>query len=114
MWLSKPEFDATSVGDAEAEEQRVHNHNHSMMDVQKPDAPMGAKERRRTGSGRPRISMDLFNSDCRSPAISPVIPLLNLSAKLVVVKSAVVLGKEPVDVTQILLNFLQEQISVPS
>ena len=42
MWLSKPEFDATSVGDAKAEEQRGH-HNHSMMDVQKPDALWGRK-----------------------------------------------------------------------
>ena len=38
MWMSKPEFDAISVGDAEdEEEQRGHNQNHSMMDVQKPD-----------------------------------------------------------------------------
>ena len=56
MWMSKPEFDAISVGDAEDEEQRGHNHNHSMMDVQKPDT-MGAKVRHRAESGRPRISM---------------------------------------------------------
>ena len=114
MWLSKPEFDATSVGDSEAEEQRGHNHNHSVMDVQKPDAPMGAKERHRAGSGRPGISMaERLRRGMTGEMAGDLQSLLNKS-KPVIAKSAMVLGKEPVDVTQILLNFLQERVSAPS
>ncbi|KAF5388425.1 hypothetical protein D9615_000845 [Tricholomella constricta] len=100
MWLSKPEFDTSPPEDEE---------NHSMsVDVQRADAP---KERR-----VPRTSLTLGERLRRGMTGEMAADLQSLlsKAKPIIAKSNSVLGKESVDLTPVLSNFLHERIAVPA
>lgn len=98
MWLSKPEFDVAAP-DADADES---------MDVQRTDT---SKERR-----PPRPSMSLaerLRRGMTGEMAADLQSLLNKS-KPIITKSDTVIGKENVDLTQVLSNFLQERIVAPA
>lgn len=100
MWLSKLEFD-TTTNDAEMEEQ-------TSMDAQRSEA---TKDRR---VSRPAMTMaDRLRRGMTGEMAADLQSLLNKS-KPIIAKSDAIIGKESVDLTQILINFLQERIVAPA
>ena len=119
MWLSKPEF---APGQEETDE---------AMDVQKPDSgPSGLNvpasagglnistlkvDRRVTGSAARSTSASISMAErlrrgMTGDMASELLTLLN-KAKPLLAKSAEVVGeRDAVDITQVLVNFLQERI----
>ncbi|KAF9270816.1 hypothetical protein L218DRAFT_1014004 [Marasmius fiardii PR-910] len=99
MWLSKPDADVTS-SDMDTDE--------PTLDLQKSEAP---KDRR---GGRASLSLgDRMRRGMTGEMAADVQSLLNKS-KPAIVKSDVILGTGWVDVTPILLTFLQERIIAPT
>ncbi|KAH9942601.1 nucleoporin subcomplex protein binding to Pom34-domain-containing protein [Amylocystis lapponica] len=101
MWLSKPEFDASSN---ERENDDMVTDNHS---------PEPLKERR---VARRRTSMTLAERLRRGMTGEMAADLQSLlgKARPVIAKSDTVLGSNDVDLTQVLSHFVSERISVPS
>ena len=101
MWLSKPEFDA-SPNDADGDDMMVEGQpgdSTSLKERRARKASMTMAERLRRGM-KGEMAADLQS-------------LLN-KAKPVIAKSSTVLGTKDVDLTQALLYFVQERISVPA
>ncbi|KAG7099843.1 hypothetical protein E1B28_001650 [Marasmius oreades] len=99
MWLSKPDVDVTA-SDMDTDE--------PILDLQKAEVP---KDRR-----GPRTSLSLGDRIRRGMTgemAADVQSLLN-KAKPVVVKSDTILGSGWVDITSILLTFLQERVIIPT
>ncbi|KAH9939314.1 uncharacterized protein BXZ73DRAFT_99515 [Epithele typhae] len=93
LWLSKPEFDAAPA-DEDGEE---------TMGVD--DGPGTSRARKASLSMAERLRRGM-----KGEMAADVVALLN-RAKPVVAKTAAVVGKEEVDLTQVLLFFVQERIS---
>ncbi|TBU45205.1 nucleoporin subcomplex protein binding to Pom34-domain-containing protein [Dichomitus squalens] len=101
MWLSKPEFDAPS-NDADGDDMVVEGQlgdSTSLKERRARKASMTMAERLRRGM-KGEMAADLQ-------------ALLN-KVKPVIAKSTTVLGMKDVDLTQALLYFVQERISVPA
>ncbi|KAJ7919323.1 nucleoporin subcomplex protein binding to Pom34-domain-containing protein [Mycena leptocephala] len=94
MWLSKPDFDVNSNNDMDMEDQ----------------ADGGREERR-----APRASVSLADRLRRGVTGEMAADLQSLlnKSKPVMAKSDAVLGSSGVDLTQVLLNFLQDRIISP-
>ncbi|KAJ7455948.1 nucleoporin subcomplex protein binding to Pom34-domain-containing protein [Mycena galericulata] len=94
MWLSKPDFDVNSSNDMDTEEQ----------------ADSGRDERR-----APRASLSLADRLRRGVTGEMAADLQSLlnKSKPVIAKSDAVLGSAGIDLTQVLLNFLQDRIISP-
>ncbi|KAG5653361.1 hypothetical protein H0H81_000862 [Sphagnurus paluster] len=103
MWLSKPEFDAPQP--AEEEEASLS----MSVDVQRADAQ---KEHRRTRTAALTLGERLRRGMTGEMAAD--LQSLLSKAKPVIAKSDTVLGKESVDLTQILSNFLHERVVAPA
>lgn len=106
MWLSKPEFEPSSQengGDLE---------DPQGMDIQRPE---GGKDRRIISVSAPRSSSISMAERIRRGMTGEVAGdlqgLLN-RAKPIVAKCNEVIGKDSIDIIQILLSFLQDRISV--
>lgn len=101
MWLSKPEYDTVTNNEMETEDQPA--------DLQHSRADSG-KDR------RPRTSTSLAERLRRGMTGEMAADLQSLlnKAKPIIAKSNTVLGKESVDLTQVLSAFLQERIVAPA
>jgi nuclear pore complex protein Nup188 len=99
MWLSKPEYDI-ATNDLDPEEQP--------MEIQRTEV---SKERR---APRPSSTLaDRMRRGMTGEMAADLQSLLNKS-KPIIAKSDTVLGKEEVDLTQVLSNFLHDRIVVPA
>lgn len=98
MWLSKPEFDATT--------------NEMDTDEKVSDIPLSesVKDRRR------RQSMTMAERLRRGMTGEMASDLQSLigKAKPIIAKTEVILGNKDIDLTDILLRFVSEHISLPS
>lgn len=98
MWLSKPEFDA-STPDADVEDQQP-------VDIQRLDG----KERR---GGRTPLSLaERLRRGMTGEMASDLLSLLT-KAKPLLARSNAFIGKDSIDMTQILIHFLHERIATP-
>lgn len=98
MWLSKPEFDA-STPDPDAEDLQP-------MDIQRLDG----KERR----GRTPLSLAERLRRGMTGEMAADLHSLLTKAKPLLAKSNAVIGKDSVDMTQVLIHFLHDRVSAPS
>ncbi|KAF8076899.1 nucleoporin subcomplex protein binding to Pom34-domain-containing protein [Lyophyllum atratum] len=101
MWLSKPEFEAQPVLEEDVDLSMP-------VDVQRVDV---GKERR-----QPRKSLTLgerLRRGMTGEMAADLQSLLN-KAKPVIAKSDALLGRQSVDLTQVLSNFLHERIALPA
>ena len=102
MWLSKPEFDAPA-NDADGDD--------IMIEGGQPGDSTSSKERR---TRKASMTMaERLRRGMRGEMAADLQALLN-KARPVVAKSGTVLGTKEVDLTQVLLYFVQERISVPA
>ncbi|KAF9445018.1 hypothetical protein P691DRAFT_777875 [Macrolepiota fuliginosa MF-IS2] len=106
MWLSKPDFEHSTSPDMDIET----DSSAMAMDASRPEASL--KERVR-GSARTVQSLSMaerLRRGMTSEMASDLKELLN-KAKPIIAKSGTIVGKESVDIVQILINFLQDHIS---
>lgn len=115
LWLSKPELDGAPAADADADDMMVvgggdHQHLGESMSMS-ASASVSARERR---ARKTSVTMaERLRRGMRGEMAADLQALLG-KARLVVAKSAGVLGAGDVDLTQVLAYFVQERIAVPA
>jgi len=104
MWLSKPDFVSSSPPEMDFESNSLPNFmvvdNSSRMDVS------SLKDRARAHK---RVPSALLGRGMTSEVVADLRSLLD-KAKPVITKSAAIIGKDSVDITQVLINFLQDHV----
>jgi len=105
MWLSKPDFVSSSPPEMDFESNSLPNFmvvdNSSRMDVS------SLKDRARAHK---RVPSALLGRGMTSEVVADLRSLLD-KAKPVITKSATIIGKDSVDITQVLINFLQDHVA---
>jgi nuclear pore complex protein Nup188 len=109
MWLSKPEFEPSALPDMEVE---ADSSNAMVMDSNSRTDASSLKDRSR--GQRASVSMaERLRRGMTSEMASDLKSLLN-KAKPVIAKSTTTVGKDSVDIMQVLINFLQDHITTPA
>ena len=112
MWLSKPEF-ASGGAPAPGGDAGMDGDGDDAMLVEGAHREAGAHKERR---GARRVSQSMAERlrwGMKGEMAADLQALLN-KARPVVAKSATVLGEKDVDLTQVLLYFVQERIALPA
>lgn len=106
MWLSKPEFEPSTSPDMDIEV----DSSVLAMDVGRPDTSLKERARGPARTAQPVAMAERLRRGMTSEMASDLKALLN-KAKPIVAKSVAIVGKESVDIMQVLVNFLQDHIS---